>query len=283
MFGIPAHIVLPTLLGSLLAGLICSLMGVFVVRMNLSSLGFAMSHAAFAGAALGLAVSVLDPLWMAIVFAVATAAILGPLSEVSRLEPNTIIGATFPVMMALGLIFINLAPRAGVGSGALSLLWGSVLGITMADVLKLGILGVVMGILLIGFSKELLAILLDQRLATASGIHTRFYYYLILFLTAVTVALCLRITGGLLIYALMILPASAAYQLLYDIKKVFLLAPVLGMLSALGGFLLSLGADLPIGASIVLAAAAIFFIAVALSPKRRRHQRQPASQFLKSR
>jgi ABC-type Mn2+/Zn2+ transport system permease subunit len=272
MFGIPAHIVLPTLLGSLLAGLICSLMGVFVVRMNLSSLGFAMSHAAFAGAALGLAISALDPLWMAIVFAVAIAAILGPLSEVSRLEPNTIIGATFPVMMALGLIFINLAPTAGVGSGALSLLWGSVLGITMADVLKLAILGVVMSILLVGFAKELLAILLDQKLAAASGIHTRIFYYLVLFLTAVTVALTLRVTGGLLIYALMILPASAAYQLLYDIKKVFLLAPVLGVLSALGGFLLSLGADLPIGASIVLAAAVVFFASVLLSPKRRRHQ-----------
>lgn len=269
MFGIPVHIVLPTLLGSLLSGLLCSLMGVFVVRMNLSSLGFAMSHAAFAGAALGMAVSVLDPLCMGIVFAVATAAVLGPLSEVSRLEPNTIIGASFPVMMALGLIFIHLAPRAGVGSGALSLLWGSVLGITMADVLKLGILALVMGIVLIGFSKELLAVLLDRKLATASGIHTRFYYYLVLFLTAVTVALALRITGGLLIYALMILPASSAYQLLYDIKKVFLLAPLLGALSALGGFLLSLAADLPIGASIVLSATAIFFASITLSPKRR--------------
>ena len=275
MFGIPVHIVLPTLLGSLLAGLLCSLMGVFIVRMNLSSLGFAMSHAAFAGAALGLAVSILDPLWMAILFAVATAAILGPLSEVSRLQPGTIIGATFPVMMALGLIFINLAPSAAIGSGALSLLWGSVLGITMDDVLKLGILAGVMMIVLVGFGKEFLAILLDRKLATASGVNPRAYFYLILFLTAITVSLCLRITGGLLIYALMILPASAAYQLLYDIKKVFLLAPVLGVLSALGGFLLSLGVDFPIGASIVLAAAAIFFVSVGLSPKRWRRQ-QPA-------
>lgn len=272
MFGIPVHMVLPTLLGSLLGGLLCSLMGVFVVRMNLSSLGFAMSHAAFAGAALGLAIAVLDPLWMAVLFAVATAAVLGPLSEVSRLQPDTIIGATFPVMMALGLIFIGLAPSAAIGSGALSLLWGSVLGITMADVLKLGILAGVMVTLLLGFSKEFLAILLDRKLALASGVNTRVYFYLVLFLTAITVALALRITGGLLIYALMVLPASAAYQLLYDIKKVFLAAPLLGMLSAIGGFFLSLAADLPIGASIVLIAAAIFFVSVGLSPKRRRRQ-----------
>lgn len=125
MFGIPLHIVLPTLIGSLIAGGICSVMGIFVVRMNLSSLGFAMSHAAFAGAALGIAVSGLDPLLMAILFAVAMAAVLGPLSELSRLNPDTIIGAIFPLMMALGLIFLSLAPSAGIGSGALSLLWGA--------------------------------------------------------------------------------------------------------------------------------------------------------------
>ncbi|RLE40803.1 metal ABC transporter permease, partial [Candidatus Acetothermia bacterium] len=240
MFGIPLHIVLPTLIGSLIAGGICSVMGIFVVRMNLSSLGFAMSHAAFAGAALGIAVSGLDPLLMAILFAVAMAAVLGPLSELSRLNPDTIIGAIFPLMMALGLIFLSLAPSAGIGSGALSLLWGSVLGITMSDVIKLGILAVVLLFVLGVFWKEFLAVLLDRKLAAASGIPVRVYYYTILFLTALVVAFSLRITGGLLIYTLMILPASAAYQLLYDIKKVFLAAPLIGALSSLLGFILSL-------------------------------------------
>ncbi|RKZ24912.1 metal ABC transporter permease [bacterium] len=269
MFGIPLHIVLPTLIGSLIAGGICSVMGIFVVRMNLSSLGFAMSHAAFAGAALGIAVSGLDPLLMAILFAVAMAAVLGPLSELSRLNPDTIIGAIFPLMMALGLIFLSLAPSAGIGSGALSLLWGSVLGITMSDVIKLGILAVVLLFVLGVFWKEFLAVLLDRKLAAASGIPVRVYYYTILFLTALVVAFSLRITGGLLIYTLMILPASAAYLLLYDIKKVFLAAPLIGALSSLLGFILSLAADLPIGSSIAVAAAGIFLLAVVLSPKRR--------------
>jgi len=269
MFGIPLHIVLPTLIGSLIAGGICSVMGIFVVRMNLSSLGFAMSHAAFAGAALGIAVSGLDPLLMAILFAVAMAAVLGPLSELSRLNPDTIIGAIFPLMMALGLIFLSLAPSAGIGSGALSLLWGSVLGITMSDVIKLGILAVVLLFVLGVFWKEFLAVLLDRKLAAASGIPVRVYYYTILFLTALVVAFSLRITGGLLIYTLMILPASAAYQLLYDIKKVFLAAPLIGALSSLLGFILSLAVDLPIGSSIAVAAAGIFLLAVVISPKRR--------------
>jgi len=272
MFGLPWHIILPTLLGSLLVGAMCSSIGTFVVRMKLSSLGFAMSHAAFAGAALGLMISAIDPIWTAILFAVLMAAALGPVADLSRLQVDTVVGATFPLTMALGLIFINKAPSSGIGSGALSLLWGSVLGITMEQVYVLvGVLGVTLGVLVL-FGKDFFALLLDRKLARASGLNTTRAFYVLLFLVAVVVAVSLRVTGGLLIYALMVLPASAAFQWAYDIKKVFLLAPLLGILASLSGFLLSLWADLPIGASIALCCAAVFFGSILLSPKRRRRR-----------
>ena len=270
MFGLPWHIILPTLLGSLLVGAMCSSIGTFVVRMKLSSLGFAMSHAAFAGAALGLMISAFDPIWTAILFAVLMAAVLGPIADLSRLQVDTVVGATFPLTMALGLIFINKAPSSGIGSGALSLLWGSVLGITMGQVYVLvGVFAALMGVLLL-FGKQFFSLLLDRKLARASGLNTARAFYVLLFLVAIVVAVSLRVTGGLLIYALMILPASAAFQWAYDIKKVFLIAPLLGILASLSGFLLSLGADLPIGASIALCCAAVFFASILLSPKRRR-------------
>lgn len=270
MFGLPWHIVLPTLLGSLLVGAACSTVGTFVVRMKLSSLGFAMSHAAFAGAALGLMLVIVDPIWFAILFAVLMAAVLGPIADASRLEADTVIGATFPLTMALGLVFISKAPSSGIGSGALTLLWGSVLGITMDQVFVL--LAVFVGLLgvLLLFGRSFFALLLDRRLAMASGINATRAFYVLLFIVAIVVAVSLRITGGLLIYALMILPASAAFQWAYDIKKVLLLAPAFGIISALGGFLLSLGADLPIGASIALCCAGLFFASILISPKRRR-------------
>ncbi len=274
MFGLPWHIVLPTLLGSLLAGALCSSVGTFVVRMKLSSLGFAMSHAAFAGAALGLMISVVDPMWTAILFAVAMAAALGPVADLSRLQVDTVVGATFPLTMALGLVFISKAPSSGIGSGALSLLWGSVLGITYDQVVLLAGVTVALGAVLFLFGKPFFALLLDRKLAAASGVHAARAFYVLLFSVAVVVAVSLRITGGLLIYALMILPASAALQWAYDIKKVFVIAPLLGIAAALFGFLLSLGGDLPIGASIALACAAVFFGSVLLSPKRRRRDRR---------
>jgi len=268
MFGLPWHIILPTLLGSLIVGAMCSSIGTFVVRLKLSSLGFSMSHAAFAGAALGLMISAFDPTWTAILFAVGMAAALGPVADRSGLQVDTIVGASFPVTMALGLIFIHSTPSSGVGSGALSLLWGSVLGITMAQVYVLvGVFVLTLAALLL-YGRRFFALLLDRKLAKASGLNTTQAFYVLLFLVAVVVAVSLRVTGGLLIYALMILPASAAFLWAYDIKKVFVIAPLLGVLSSLSGFLVSLWADWPIGASIALCCAAVFFGSVVISPKR---------------
>ena len=269
MFGLPVHILLPTLFGSIIAGILCSAVGTLVVRLKLSSLGFAMSHAAFAGAALGIMLALPQPSWLALVFSIAVALILGPIARIARLEVDTIIGATFPFSMALGLTFLSKAPSAGIGNGGLSLLWGSVLGISYPQVMLLFL--VLVGVLLVVwlFGKEFLAVLLDKKLAIASGIPADAISTLVLFMVAVVVAAALRITGGLLIYALMILPASAAFQWVYDIKKVLWLAPILGCASALVGLALSLAADLPVGSSIALAAAGFFFLSTWASPKRR--------------
>jgi ABC-type Mn2+/Zn2+ transport system permease subunit len=270
VFGLPWHILLPTLLGSLLAGALCSAIGVFVIRMKLTSLGFAMSHAAFAGAALGILLGISDPIWMSLVLALFAAALLGPLADASRMSVDTILAVVFPVSMALGLLFLNLAPSSGIGNGALALLWGSLLGITMPSVLILTGVAVVFAGTLLLFWKPFFALLLDRKLALATGLPVTEPFYALLFLVALVVATSLRVTGGLLIYSLMVLPASAALQWVYDIKKALLLAPALGIVASLGGATLSLFLDLPMGASITLTAAALFLASVGLSPKRRR-------------
>jgi zinc/manganese transport system permease protein len=94
MTDLPLLLFITSIFGAILAGFVCSTMGVFVVRMNLSSIGFCMSHAAFAGAAFGLMVSI-DPLISAVVFSFGTALVLGPLSERARLESNVVIGFLF--------------------------------------------------------------------------------------------------------------------------------------------------------------------------------------------
>jgi len=268
MNAITSRLVLDTILAASLTGMTCGLMGVFITQMNLSSLGFCMSHAAFAGAALGLLFSI-NPLPLAMAFSILIAAILGPVAEKARLHANVVMGILFPLTMALGLIFLNLSPGFAMTSSALSLLWGSVLGISRDDIRKLILLAGVMNMLVVAFEKEFRAIMLDRKLAKASGIKTEPFYYLILFLTGVTVALSLRLVGGLLIFTLMTNPASTAYQLFYDIKKILIFSPLLGAIFSLFGILLSFCYNLPIGSSIAIVSTLTFLIAAGLSPKRR--------------
>ncbi len=262
-------LILPALVASVLAGALSGLLGVCALRLQLSSVGFAMAHAAFAGAALGLLVPV-PPLLLSLLFALGVAALLGPVAEFTRLPAEVVLGVSFPLTMALGFVFISLAPGEAFGSPALSLLWGSLLGVSWRDVgLLSGVLAGSGGLLLL-FRREVLSVLLDRRLAEEAGIPARPYLWLILFLIATAVAASLRLVGGILIYALLMLPASAASQLVYDMKKLLVLAPLLGGLSALAGFAASWRFDLPVGAAIALMAACAFVLATLLSPKRRR-------------
>jgi len=269
MIILPAKIFLNTVVGASLAALVCSLIGVFIVRMNISSMGFCMSHAAFAGAALGLAISC-DPFLMALGMSMLVALILGPIAEKAKLQTDIVLGTMFSLTMALALYFLSIVPGSAMSSTALSILWGSVLGITDADLTRLVVLAVVLIAAIFLFHKEFLAIMLDRKLAEESGINTRPFYYAILFLCGITVSVSLKLIGGLLIFALMVNPVSTAYQFSHDMKTIILLAPLVGLASSLIGLLASFHWDMPVGSSIVIVSAMMFIGATAISPKRRR-------------
>jgi len=257
------------LVGSIFAGLSCSTIGIFVVRMNLVSIGYCMSHAAFAGAALGLLINI-DPLFGAIVFSLVTALVLGPLSEKAKLESNVIIGFLFSIMIALAFIFLNMIPGTAATGAALNILWGSVFMVNLNDLLLLGMLSFVILLFFTLFYKELVAILFHRKLAEASGINTRIFFFAILFLIGFTVSISLKLVGGLLVFTLIVNPTSTAYQFFFDFKKISLASPIIGITSCLIGFLVSLEWNLPIGAAIVVVSSLIFAFSILISPKRRR-------------
>lgn len=269
MIELPLVLLITSIVGAVLAGFVCSLMGVFVVRMNLASIGYCMSHAAFAGAAFGLMVSI-DPLIGAVVFSFGTALVLGPLSEKARLESNVVMGFLFSVMIALAFIFLNFIPGQAASGAALRILWGSIFSVGYNDLMFLSLLSFVLILFIILFYKELLAVMFHRKLAEAAGINTRLFYFAVLFFTGFAVSLSLRLVGGLLVFALIVNPTSTAYQFFYDFKKIMIFSPLIGIVSCLVGFWLSLVTDFPIGASIVIVSAVMFAVAIIVSPKRRR-------------
>jgi ABC-type Mn2+/Zn2+ transport system permease subunit len=269
VISISTELLLTTVAATILAGYVCSTSGVFVVRMNLSAIGFTMSHAAFAGAAFALWVEI-DPLWGAILFAAVTAMVLGPIAEKARLKAEVMLGFLFSLLMAIGFMLLNMVPGEAASAVAMRIIWGSIFSVDPVDVLYLLVLAVVILLFTVGFHKEIMAVLFDRKLADASGVRSRTFYYAILFITGMAVAFSLKLVGGLLVFALIINPASTAYQFLYDMKKIIWVSPVIGILTSLGGFLLSLQFDLPVGSSIIIVSALTLAGAIVVSPKRMR-------------
>ncbi|MEF8848220.1 MAG: metal ABC transporter permease [Candidatus Thermoplasmatota archaeon] len=269
MSEIPWMFLLPSIIGAILAGFACSTMGNFVVRMNLSSIGYCMSHSAFAGAAFGILISV-DPMITAVLFSIITAMVLGPLAEKARLKSNIVIGFMFSFMIALAFIFLYVKPGEAATGKALSILWGSLFSVGFNDVLLLGILSFILIIFISVFYKELLAVMFNRKMAESVGINTRIFYFSVLFFTGFAVSLSLKIVGGLLVFALIINPTSSAYQFFYDFKKIIIYSPLIGVSGCLMGFFISFIFDFPIGASIVIVSSLFFAFSILISPKRRK-------------
>ena len=255
-----------------LGGVACSTIGVFVVLLHMPFIGVAMSHAAFAGALLGLWLG-FDPLIGAFVFSLGAAAIIGPLADRGEINPETLLGVVFSLMLGLAFLFIGLIPSTR--SAALDLLWGSILTVTHGDVILLAIVAFVIVGLVIVFFKEVQATIFSRNIALAVGLPATIILYAVLFLTGTAVTVSLRSIGGLLIFSLILNPAAAAYQLTYSMKKMFIISAVFGVLSGWVGLIFSYVFDLPSGATIVVTSAVIFLLSVLFSPKRRVKQWQP--------
>ena len=271
MIWLELAIIQRALVGCLLAGFLTGLVGVFVVRMRLSAIGYSMSHGAFAGAALGVAASV-NPLLTALSFSAVTALLIGPVADKARLHADTVTSIAFPLNMALAFIFLTLSPQIGLSSEVASVLWGSVISITNNDMVLLSALFAAAIAVIHMFWKELFAIMYNRKLAEADGIDTQPFVYFVIFLIGVVVTLSLRLVGGLLIFALLFNPASSALQFLQDMKKIVIVSPIIGAITCISGLMVSLVLDLPIGSCIVLVSTSVFAFSVLLSPQRKRKE-----------
>jgi manganese/iron transport system permease protein len=254
------------IVATFLGGIACSVIGVFVVLLHMPFIGVAMSHAAFAGALFGLWLG-FNPVLGAFIFSLAAAAVIGPLADRGELSPETSLGVIFSFMLGVAFLIIGLIP--GTRSEALGLLWGSVLTVTRFDIVLLAIVAIIVVGLLVVFFKEVKATVFNRQIALAVGLPATVILYIILFMTGATVTVSLNSIGGLLIFSLILNPAAAAYQLTYNMKKMFLLSAVFGVASGWAGLLFSYLFDIPSGATIVITSSVVFLVATIFSPKRK--------------
>jgi ABC-type Mn2+/Zn2+ transport system permease subunit len=178
------------------------------------------------------------------------------------------IGILYTATMALAILFIGLMKT--YNAEVYGYLFGSVLSVTSEELRIIGGLSVVVLGLILLFSKELYFIAFDQEMAEASGVPARRMFFLLLTLVALTVVVSLKTVGAILVFAMVLIPASTAYQLTHSLMTLTLYSVLIGMSTAVAGVLLSAVWDIPSGPAIVLLATAVFFISVLSSPKRMR-------------
>ncbi len=273
-------LMLKLIFAGILAGFASSTMGVFVVRLKMTSIGYCMAHAAFAGAALGMLIdnylilasinlNINLPLIMAFLFTFLTSILLGPLSEKTKLDVNVILGFLFALMLALGFIFLSFLPSGVISSQAVSVLWGSIFGVMIEDLIALAVISALIIVFLIFFYKEFLSIMFNKKMALASGINVSLFTFIILLFNGLVITFSINIIGALLVYALIVNPASTSFQFFYDMKKIFIFAAIIGIADSVAGIFMSLFFDLPVGSSIIIVSCIVFISAVIISPKRR--------------
>ena len=151
----------------------------------------------------------------------------------------------------------------------MSLIWGSLLTVTRLDLALMGGTALLLFAFIFVFFKEIQAIIGQKQAALASGIPVRKIRYASLILMGLVVAFALKAIGGLLIFSLIVTPAATALQLTYSLRRMFILAALLGAAASAAGLWFSFHFSVPPGAAIVLTAAAFLLAAILLSPKKR--------------
>ena len=245
------------LAAALLVGVVCGALGFFVVLRRLAFIGVGISHSAIGGVAIGVVAGV-SPLFTAAVFAVAVALGIAAVGRRGVLSEDAVIGVFFSGSMALGVVLFSLQ------RGFQQDLFGDVLAITGRELVALaaGTAAVLLALAL-GF-RSLFFMAFDEEIAQAYGQPVGALNTGLLVLLAVTIVIGVRLVGAILVEALLVIPAASAALWTRGWRAQLALAIGLGAASGLVGLAVAYRLDLAAGASVVLAAAAFFFVSLAL-------------------
>ena len=253
------------LAASLIVGVVCSVLGCFVVLRAMAFLGDALAHAVLPGVAIAYLLGA-NILAGALVAALVVAAGIGLFSRRGAVKEDTAIGILFAAALALGVVLISTV--RSYATDLTHILFGNVLGVSPGDLWLTGALavGVLATILLL--YKELLLASVDPVLAHTLGRRPELLRFVMLVLLALTVVVSLQTVGVGLVAAMLVTPAATAYLLTRRLSSMMALAAVIGAASSVTGLYVSYYLNVASGAAVVLTATAAFLVAFVAAPGR---------------
>jgi manganese/iron transport system permease protein len=251
------------LLATAMVGVVCSVLGAYVVLRGMAFFGDALAHSILPGVVLAFVLG--WPLAVgALAVGIMAAFAIGALSSRGLLKEDTAIGVIFAGAFALGVAMLS-----AFGSYTVDLthfLFGNPLGVSWSDLLRIFLLSGLVLLLVFLFYKELLIVSFDPLLATTLRLPVSFFRYLLLILLAVTIVVSIQVVGIALVVAMLVTPAAAALLLTQRLWRMMVLAGAIGASSGLAGLYVSYYWSIAAGPAIVLVATAIFIIVFISAP-----------------
>jgi manganese/iron transport system permease protein len=249
------------LAASTVVGLVCAVVGSYMVLRGLAFMGDALSHSAFPGVVVAYLLK--GPFYLgAAIAAVGTALAIGWVTRTGRLRGDTAIGVLFAGMFALGIFLFSRIPNY-VGD-LFGFLFGEILGIGPGDLLALTALAIVVLGLVAVFWKEFLYSTFDPLGAAAAGLPVGRLDYLFLALIALTIVVSLQAVGIILVVAMLVTPAAVGQLVASSFGRLVAVAVGVGVASPIVGLYLSYWFDSATGATIVLVETAVFLVVLAV-------------------
>ena len=253
-----------------LSGAVFPLVGVFVLRLNLITLRFALMHASLLGSAVALAAGI-NPL---VAGMAANSALVVAIARIRGREVRDVgFITTFFMVLTIGLAFAVIYRFNVSANESLQILWGNIYAMTPLDArLTLGFGVIVVAFVVLKFP-AISAVLFDRDVATSVGVHESFVYTAIVLIVGLTISFVMRLIGALLLDAILILPALMALSWARSLRSTFLWASVFGLTVALFGFAFAILVDLPVSSGVTIIGALLYLAVHAVARLRSRRVR----------
>ena len=249
------------MIAAILVGIVCAVVGTYVVLRGMAFFGDALAHTILPGIALGYLVSggAREPLfWWALGTAIVAALGIGAISKNAEIKEDTAIGIIFAGMFALGIALISTVRSYAVDLS--HFLFGDVLSVSSQSLWLILLFGGLVLLTIFAFYKEFTTLSFDPILATTLRLPVGLLNNLLLTLIAVTVAVSLQTVGVALMVAMLVTPAATASLLTHRLSKMMILAAIFASFSGVIGLYLSYYLSIASGAAIVLTATMFFMI-----------------------
>lgn len=250
------------IIGGILVGITCAMIGSFIVLRKMSFLGDGLAHISFGGVAAGILFNI-NPLISALIFSVLSGVGIQKLKEM-KIYSDAAIGIFFSFGLALGVILISLS--TGYTIDLYSYLFGNILAINQIDlILTSGITLLSIAIVFLLY-KELFYITFDEESAQANGLPVKALNQILIIICALAIVTSMKIVGILLVSSFLIIPTTTALMLnIKSFKKTIFVSVIISIISVLMGIIFSYYLDIATGGAIVMTLVALFICALTYS------------------